>query len=71
VLLRGVEVNFIAGPRVRTVIVGCELLTQLFPGVQGPWGRFMSHNWVMPVRATGKYLAMTTSFPPAARMEVE
>jgi hypothetical protein len=38
-LLDGMEVNLIAGPSVRALKVGRELMSQLFPGVQGPWGQ--------------------------------
>jgi hypothetical protein len=31
----------------------------------------MIQDLAIPVKAMGKYLAMTASFPPAARMEVE
>jgi hypothetical protein len=30
----------------------------------------MSHDWVVPLRAEGKLLAMTTSFSLATRIEV-
>jgi hypothetical protein len=54
------EVNLIAGVSVGTLEVGHELATQLSPGGEGPLGKFMSHD-----------LAMTASFPPTARIEVE
>jgi hypothetical protein len=39
VLLHDVEVNLVVGPRVSTLKVGRELMTQFFPVVQGPWGQ--------------------------------
>jgi hypothetical protein len=32
-------VDFVTGPSLSTLDVGCELTTQLFPRGQGPWGQ--------------------------------
>jgi hypothetical protein len=44
--------------------------TQLVPGVNGPFGKLMSHDLVAPDNAVGKKLIFTRSSPPTASMMV-
>jgi hypothetical protein len=53
-LLDSVEVGLVAWPGVSALEVDRELAAQLWPGVEVPSGRFMSQDWAVPVKATGK-----------------
>jgi hypothetical protein len=48
------EVDLIAWVSVCTLKVGCELMAQLPQEARDPTGKFMSHDRVIPIRATEK-----------------
>jgi hypothetical protein len=53
-LLDGVEISLVTRPSISALKVGRELTTQLWPGVEGPSGRFMIQDLAVPIKDMGK-----------------